>query len=173
MWQRAKYLFIWLCRLRHSRGFGIQSPTDYWFVRYVVNEHWPYYKYETVGEGDDWLTRKLGRLYLRLANWRQPHTIMTDAYEPYFAAGCCHAGIVKRPEGVAELVRMTVEAELETVMAQTDDRSLLIVEGIWRDKERWQHIVSDERAVITYDLYYCGLVMFDTKRTKQHYIINF
>ena len=70
-------------------------------------------------------------------------------------------------------MRLTIEDDYEPVLGQTDDRSLLIVEGIWRDKERWQSIVSDKRAVITFDLYYCGLVMFDTKRTKQHYIINF
>ena len=38
---------------------------------------------------------------------------------------------------------------------------------------RFAEIVADEHTSITFDLYYCGLVMFDKKRTKQHYIINF
>jgi hypothetical protein len=173
MWQRVKYWFVWLRRLHHSRGFGIQSPTDYAFVRYVVCEHWPYYAYDTVGQGDDWLTRRLGRLYFRLANWRQPRTVVTDGYEDYFAAGCRRAAVTRRLEGVAELVRVSVEGAVEQVLGHTDERSLLVVEGIWRDKQRWQRLVADERTVITFDLYYCGILMFDRKRTKQHYIINF
>ena len=65
-----RYL-VWLSRIHCCRGFGIQSPTDYAFVRYVVNEHWPYYAYDVLRD-DDWLREKLGRLYMRLANWRQP-----------------------------------------------------------------------------------------------------
>ena len=38
---------VWLRRIHRSGGFGIQSPKDYAFVRYVVNEHWPYYAYDT------------------------------------------------------------------------------------------------------------------------------
>lgn len=173
MWQRVKHLLVWLRRVRYCRGFGIQSPTDYWFVRYVVNEHWPYYQYAEIGSGDDWLRRKLGRLYLRLANWRQPRTIVTDDYEPYFAAGCRHAALRKGVDGTAELVRLPVEEDFAAVLDHTDDRSLLVVEGIWRDKARWLQLVADERAVVTYDLYYCGLILFDSKREKQHYIINF
>ena len=58
---------VWLSRIHRVWGFGIQSPTDYAFVRYVVNEHWPYYAYEELTD-KDWLTEKLGRLYFRLAN---------------------------------------------------------------------------------------------------------
>ena len=173
MSQRVKHWFVWLRRLRHSRGFGIQSPTDYAFVRYVVCEPWPYYAYDTLGQGDDWLTRRLGRLYFRLANWRQPATIVTNGYEDYFAAGCRRAAVTRRFEGVAELVRVPVEAAVDQLLGQTDERSLLVVEGICRDRRRWETIVADSRAVVTFDLYYCGLVMFDKKRTKQHYIMNF
>ena len=52
---------VWLSRIHHCRGFGIQSPTDYAFVRYVVNEHWPYYAYDQL-TADSWLNKKLGRL---------------------------------------------------------------------------------------------------------------
>ena len=78
---------VWLSRIHCCRGFGIQSPTDYAFVRYVVNEHWPYYAYDVLRE-DDWLREKLGRLYMRLANWRQPTVILSDDYLQWFHAGC-------------------------------------------------------------------------------------
>ena len=81
--QRVKHFFVWLSRITHCRGFGIQSPTDYWLVRYVINEHWPYYQYAAFENEDDWLTQKLGQLYFRLANWRQPTVIESDGYRNY------------------------------------------------------------------------------------------
>ena len=48
--QRLRHAFVWLKRIGHCRGFGVQSPTDYWLVRYVINEHWPYYQYASLGE---------------------------------------------------------------------------------------------------------------------------
>jgi hypothetical protein len=78
-------LWVFLSRLHHSLGFGIQSPTDYAFVRYVVNEHWPYYAYQQLNAMTrDSLKRKLGRLYFRLANWRQPSMMVRDDYEPFW-----------------------------------------------------------------------------------------
>ena len=85
---QLKAVAVWLCRIGHCRGFGIQSPSDYWLVRYVINEHWPYYQYATLGRDDDWLTRKLGRLLFRIANWRQPSVIESSAYREYLQAGC-------------------------------------------------------------------------------------
>ena len=35
--QRLRHAFVWLMRIGHCRGFGVQSPTDYWLVRYVIN----------------------------------------------------------------------------------------------------------------------------------------
>ena len=85
---RLKAAIVWLRRIGHCRGFGIQSPTDYWMVRYVINEHWPYYQYETLGPNDDWLTRKMGRLCFRLANWLQPTVVESSDYRDYLQAGC-------------------------------------------------------------------------------------
>ena len=56
---RLKAFIVWLGRIGHCRGFGIQSPADYWLVRYVINEHGPYYSYSKLGQDDDWLTQKL------------------------------------------------------------------------------------------------------------------
>jgi hypothetical protein len=51
--------------------------------------------------------------------------------------------------------------------------TVLVVEEIRRDRTFWQEIISDEHTGVTFDLYYCGIVMFDKKRHKQNYIINF
>ena len=85
---RLHHVLVWLSRIQYCRGFGIQSPTDYRFVRYVINEHWPYYAYEALGQNDDWLRRKLGLLYFRLANERQPKTIVDwVGFHDYLQAG--------------------------------------------------------------------------------------
>ena len=173
---RLKHIWVWLNRINHSRGFGIQSPTDYAFVRYVINEHWPYYQYDELGKGDDWLTRKLGRLYFRIANWRQPKVMVSHDYQDYLHAGCDQAEI-KEDADKADLIVMKMDGDYRTRMKriyqQVSDDSILIVEGIWKDMDFWREVAGDERSRITFDLYYCGLVMFDKKRHKMNYIINF
>ena len=113
MMQRLRHAFVWLMRIGHCRGFGVQSPTDYWLVRYVINEHWPYYQYATLGEGDEWLTRKLGLLYFRLANWLQPHMIESDGYQSYLQAGCKKAAFGDS----SELIRLTLDGDYRTRLA--------------------------------------------------------
>lgn len=170
--QRA---WVWLSRIHRCRGFGIQSPRDYQFVRYVVNEHWPYYAYEQL-KGTDWLSRKLGRLYFRLANWRQPTVMPSDAYEACWQAGCRRVRFLPVQEvGRVELARMEVEdvSAWEQLAARCDERSVIVVEGIWRHRQRWDDIRRDERTGTTFDLYYCGIVFFDKKRYKHNYMINF
>ena len=171
--QRFRHVFVWLKRIGHCRGFGIQSPTDYRLVRYVINEHWSYYQYEKLGVGDEWLTRKLGLLYFRIANWRQPHVIQSDGFQQYMQAGCRNAKFGDS----TELIRLTLEGDyrsrLATIYNKVEEHTVLIVEAIKKNRAFWREIVNDERTGVTFDLYYCGIVMFDKKRHKQNYIINF
>lgn len=164
---------IWLRRVGHCRGFGIQSPSDYWIVRYVINEHWPYYQYEILGRDDDWLKRKLGRLYFRMANWLQPSVIESDSYQDYLQAGCQKAVFGDSHE----LIRLSLEKDyrscLSSIYNKVNEESILIVENIWRDMSFWKEIIADDRTGVSFDLYYCGIVMFDKKRQKQNYIVNF
>lgn len=166
-------LGVYLSRLHHSLGFGIQSPTDYAFVRYVVNEHWPYYAYDKLKDGD-WLTLKLGRLYFRLANWKQPVVMLKDEYQPYWSLGCKKTAFVSQLEKV-ELARVSVENRqaCESLIAKCDEQSVLVVEGIYRDWTFWRSMGADERVGTAFDLYYCGILFFDKKRYKFHYTINF
>ena len=171
--QRFLYFFVWLKRIAHCRGFGIQSPTDYWFVRYVINEHWPYYLYETLETDDDWLKQKLGQLYFRIANWRQPKTIDSNNYQAYLQAGCQKAIFGES----SELVLLTLDGDyrsrLPYIYNKVKEDTVLIVDGIRKDRSFWRNMIADERTGITFDLYYCGIVLFDKKRHKQNYIINF
>lgn len=166
---------VWLSRSHRCQGFGIQSPSDFAFVRQVVNEHAPYYAYAELHE-PDWLKRHLGKLYLRIANWRQPATIITDDFQPWFQAGCHKSQIVSEPDGQPlQLARIGIDqhARLAQLYPYCQQLSVIIVEGIYRNWQAWHAIERDSRTGTTFDLYYCGIVFFDTQRYKHNYRINF
>lgn len=174
---QIKRIFVWLRRLPYCRGFGIQSPTDYAFVRYVINEHYPYYAYDYLNHQEgNWLNHKLGRLYFRLANWRQPSNMKKDDYASYWQCGCKNVCLSGQLEA-AELVRVDINDYSESFLQQfyplVDDQSVLVIEGIWKNWALWHRIQADLRVRVTFDLYYCGIVLFDSKRQRQHYIVNF
>ena len=156
---------VWLSRIHKCQGFGIQSPT----------EHSAYYAYDEL-QSDNWMQRKLGKLYFRVANWRQPATILTNDYQPWFQAGCRSAHIVSNlGEEPLQLAHIDIEQhqQLEQLYAHCNQQSVIIVEGIWRDWQAWHAIEHDTRTGTTFDLYYCGIVFCDTQRYKHNYRINF
>lgn len=170
---RLQQAFVWLKRIGHCRGFGIQSPTDYRFVRYVINEHWSYYAYEELGPDDCWLRRKLGLLYFRLANELQPPTVIDKlGFREYLQAGCRKAQIVDRAD-VVDMAIVPVKTDFRLLFGKCNDRSVVVIQDIYRAPKYWHSIECDPRVTVTYDLYYCGIVFFDPKRVKQNYIINF
>ena len=199
---RLRRMLVWLRRMRHSRGFGVQSPWAYRMVRYVINEHYPYYAYESLALSYprlDAVERKVCELCLRLANSVQPSLIVNfgdagDVYGAYFSAGCRKARIESAPAGCGSewlggkltglsgrfIVRLVpcdgLCSLLSTVCGAAVTGSAIMLDGIYSDasaRREWCRIVRDEPGVVTFDLYYCGLVFFDEKRYKQNYIINF
>ena len=194
---KVKRSLVLLKRFWHSRGFGIQSPSAYRFVRYVINEHYPYYAYDELFQlypNENKLTIKLCKLYFRIANYAQAKRwgmcIDSDEYEQYSAyiqAGCHHTQVVDFTHGynllsmaTSDVLLMTLENNwseiFEAFVSHVHDSSILIVEDIYATKDTkkaWKQMVDDQRTVITFDLYYCGIILFDQTKTKQHYIINF
>ena len=170
---QLKRWLVWLSRIHRCLGFGIQSPTDYSFVRYVVNEHTRYYAYDELRD-EDWLTQKLGRLYFRLANWRQPSVMLCDEYQKYWQTGCRSLSFADHVDRV-ELARITIEDQesWHSLLTKVDEQSVIVVEGIWRNPQRWKSICMADQVMTTFDLYYCGIVLFEKKRYPKHYIINF
>ena len=184
-------IYRWILRCGYCRGFGIQSPSAYSFVRYVVNEHYPYYAYQ---QFDDLKcvsrkTNKLGRLFFRLSNYWQPHDVVIDnpIYATYVSAGCHSCSIsnfedfdfVDTSSNIMMLLdidKMNESAIREKVLAFSSERLLLVLQGIHCNKQNWRlwHLFkSDERTGITYDLYHCGIVFFDKSKYKQDFKINF
>ena len=192
-----KRALIWLSRIRYCRGFGVQSPTDYRFVRYVVNEHYPYYQYEELEQkkpGLDTLTRKLCRLYFRLSNYCQSDVFVdvlpdTDAYGTYVTAACHKTKVYAVNNTEARLVFKQsspylvrasytpgTERLLSQLMAHATEGSVVVVQGIKESREArrcWESLCEDSRVGAAYDLYYCGIIIIDNRRYKKKYIINF
>ena len=197
-----KRFIVWLRRARYSRGFGVQSPWAYRFIRYVVNEHYPYYKYEQLDEqvnGIDKRTRKLCKFYFRLANYQQPHTFVdcypvSSCYKNYVNAGCQKAQYCKVTKETTEeellqifsnageysIVRVSLIENYRLLVDKALDHlsstCVLVIENIKWDKEvkaYWTELVSDTRTGISFDLYYCGVLFLNRNMVKQSYVVNF
>lgn len=193
MLQRLKCCLLWMCRSPHSRGFGIQSPSAYSFVRYVVNEHYPYYAYEALDaqHADRKLTdRKVGRLLFRIANFWQPqYTFIEPSFlSSYVSAGSRKTRVMgwERPEEknnpyvektlLVAGADMLDEEQRHVLMEKSSGSTLLVVLGIHatrQARQRWQSIVDDDSTGVTFDLYHCGVVFFDKSKHKRQYVVNF
>ena len=189
----------WLRRCGCSRGFGVQSPSAYAFIRYVINEHYPYYAYRELQKRLTWLDRRghqTGRLLLRLANFWQPEICIVNEhrFDEYLHAGCRKAKRVemehpilkdnqflKETRGmkrmmVIDLEKMGMEEVRTQVLPLCDDQTMLVLLGnLYREKqgEEWHQLQESEHSGITYDLYDVGIIFFDKKVYKQHYRMNF
>lgn len=197
-----KRFVVWLRRARYSRGFGVHSPWAYRFICYVVNEHYPYYKYEHLAEqvyGIDKTTRKLCKFYFRLANYQQAHTFVdcyptSSCYKIYVDAGCQKTNYHRITEATSEeelirlfsnigeysMVRVSLVANYRMVVDKALDHlplsSVLIIENIKRDRvaqKYWSELISDSRTGVSFDLYYCGVLFLKNDMVKQSYIVNF
>lgn len=187
---RVGRVWTWIRRCRHCRGFGVQSPSAYHFIRYVVNEHYPYYAYTPLRRqfaavrGSD---LRLMKLYLRLANHLQAPVAIDlsplhpAAFRAYVQAGCRRTQVVNSPDSAAPIRLLRLgqpvdEARLQSLLAQTDSHSVVVVEHIGRHpamRQLWQRLVGDPRVSVSYDLHYCGIAFFDSQRYKQNYIVSF
>ena len=183
----------WVRRCGCSRGFGVQSPSAYSFICYVIHEKDSYYAYQELQErltDFDKREHKTGRLLLRLANFWQPEICMVNEhrFDEYLHAGCRKAMLEEMDEQslaavndrkrmmVVNLERMGMNEVIENVLPLCNDQAMLVLLGnLYREKrgEEWLHLQESEYSGITYDLYNIGIIFFDKKVYKQHYRMNF
>ena len=149
--------------------------------------------------GIDKKTRKLCKLYFRLANYQQPHTFIdchstSSCYKIYVDAGCQKAQYKKLTGEMSEadysqlfanvgegsMLRVPLIENYRSIIDKSLEHlpssSILIIENIKRDKEAsayWQELVADPRTGISFDLYYCGLIFLNRDMVKQSYVVNF
>lgn len=187
-----KRVILWTFRMGYSRGFGVQSPSSYSFLRYVVNEHYPYYAYQNLkNESGNVgpLILKLSRFYFRMANYCQSdfwydYEAGNDSYKRYVVAGCKSTSFIPFTEvddiDTFQIARISLSRDYEKVYnhlaEHSNNESILIIENIKRDKqtrEFWKQVIEDRRTFVTFDLYYCGVVFFDSTKCKCNYKVNF
>lgn len=145
---------------------------------------------------------KVNRLLFRLVNYFRPATLIevgigNGASISYMRAACRNMQSVTLKGRDKEKTARRLQDELDKIrvldclhIAHTPfykevfeqalpyarQGSWFIIGDIHASKakgEWWKQVVADERTGITFDLYDIGLVFFDKKRYKQHYIINF
>ena len=192
-----KMAAVWLRRIAHCRGFGVQSPSAYAFIRYVVNEHYPYYAYDELHRrwpAVSGVRLKMCRLLLRLANYAQADRwawcgAVPETEAEYIRNGCrrtcvggssadsthTQVGFVAASAPAAERRLFVTRFSGAQGNATADSRTMLIIEGIGSDpcaKALWAELLEDKRASVSFDLYYCGIAFFD-RRFKQNYTVNF
>lgn len=189
---RVKWIWNWIHRMGYSRGFGVQSPSAYSFIRYVLTEHYPYYAYDELKmrfKSFDHATKKKGRLYFRLANYaRASHWFDYHSAEQPYAAYVhegCRKTVFQAIDGKTipnafRIARLSMtedyQAVYEALCKVATDDSILILEGINDNKDTkafWKRVQESQKATRTYDLFLCGIIVFDTSKHKHHYIVNF
>ena len=185
----------WLHRIRYCRGFGVQSPSAYRFIRYVINEHYPYYAYDELRKElphIDLLTRKRMELYFRIANFRQAslwidYCRRDDNIATYVQRGCQATRVMNICDSKHVIDNSKIEVLricpidgcdtiLDVALKHVDDCTLFIIEDIgYNDtaKRLWQTLHESNLTSVSYDLYYLGIAFFDRKRFKNNYIVNF
>ena len=101
----------WINRKRHNRGFGIQSPSAFFFITQVLKERLPYYAYPTldkaVGGGRAW-KRHLRELF-RITNYQRPNNCISVG-----AADAACAMALARPSATHHTIaaaKMTAETQ--------------------------------------------------------------
>lgn len=192
---------MWITRCHRCRGFGVHSPWAFRLINNVINERMPYYRYaelEQTAPCNDKEQLRLCRLYFRLANFFRPLTIVdyapeSPAYGRYMAAACARASITTISQDMTDddrrlidglttvdMLRMSARGDRRefyvSMRNKAHDGSAFIIEGIKTNRcarSLWREIKADEGCTLTFDLYYCGIVYFDSKRYKHHYIVNF
>ena len=208
-------------RIRHNRGYGVQSPSAFFFVTEVLGEKLPYQAYPEIeritGKKGTFCTKRAKDLF-RITNYTKPASCI--AVESPVAASVMalakpsaltysltkqkeekeehaaehlertdfrmlHGDICKTLEDAVKetghiglLYIGTCEEQaalIEAALPHTNKNSIIVVEGINRDKKSriwWQEVASDPRTIVTYDAQSYGILFFDNEKCKQNYTLR-
>ena len=174
----------------------MQSPSAYSFIRYVINEHYPYYAYKEFKcryKGYSKLFCKIGRLLFRLSNYWQPEVFLanTELFDGFVNAGCVKTTCLPLSAAIVDedsakeygalsghhiifVDVRTFKGDVNKLLGVCTVDTMLIMAGLFpKHKNVWHEIKESKFTGVTYNLYYCGIVFFDKSKYKQHYEVNF
>lgn len=192
---RLRRQLAWLCRWARAFGFGIQSPWAYLFVTQVVNDRTVYKAYrvlQTAMSADTSAQLRLARLLFRFAraesltHWwiRTPHAAL---YGRYIQAGYPPTKLLSGESGDGENASLMPDVYLVHLeedwkscflrfIAQPRNGTFFIVEGISLNRHCrhiWKEMVTRCRHYLTFDLFDCGIILYDSTKTIGHYRLIF
>ena len=148
-----KSLSEYLSRIGKSRGFGIQSPWAYSFVKDVISEKLPYYAYSDIeNQYLDTREQKKHKLYFRVRN---------------FLHGA--------PLRIVSMKQYATE-DILSICSSLSMNGVLVVEDIFssdRNYDRWLQLRDSCLIGITFDLYDFAICFMPNGMYKQHYKLNF
>lgn len=190
----------WLNRLRHNRGYGVQSPAAFHFLMHVLREgrlkYYAYPQINSIAKKDDRHSAAHCRRLFRIANHLHPQQIMSiydrKEYTPEILSIACNNAehfCTHEIDRFAECIagKSTIDmlyigntshyAEaLNMALPHTNKYSVIIVDGIRRTRQKrqwWKQIIADGKIIISMDMYNTGLLFFNAEYKKQHYTFWF
>ena len=176
------------CRSMRIKGNGVQSPFVFSFVCGVVNNSSAYYAYEDLSNELKRMSRRQKRrakLLFRLSNFVAPAMIFVDSLLPEVYSSFLQRGSLKSPlKPMEEFLAGDCKSENKAVMLVCDksvdcdsvlpDGSMIVCLAIRKSSasfENWKILCSKEWATLTFDMFDMGIVIVDSKRFKQHFVI--
>ena len=181
----------WCRRIRHRKGYGVHSPSDYFLITSVIYEKLPFYAYQELHElkMNRSYREKVDKLIFRLANYFQPSIWVNDdpdncMTEKYVLAACPHVRTMSIDEiiqsgeapGLVNIGSANYDKNFNMLLPFVDNSTCFIIGNPNESKEKtewWKQVTQDKRTGVTFDLFDVGLVFFDKKRFKEHRIVNF
>lgn len=107
----------WVNRQRHNRGYGIQSPSEFFFVTQVLKEHLPYYAYallDEIARKNNLKPRLLKELFRITNHYKPQNCIAVDS-----PAVACAMTVAKPSATCYSISTKPTEATTEVLLAET------------------------------------------------------
>lgn len=126
----------WIRRRRNSWGYGVQSPSDFYFVQHVLRERTPYYAYAALEElattcesHPPHYTCKVITLLFRLANHVHPDTIVEvgaglSAYAMAMACPSAQSIAIAKPEACDEILQQLIARYPQVEIKRGDEMAI-------------------------------------------------
>lgn len=183
--------FSHLLRWPRSHGFGVQSPSAYRFVKDIIREQYPYYAYESLAQKypEDKVAQAFHQFLLRLSNMLQAQHWVSNNLKTveldYLRAGCQKAELLSshaHPDGVIlDLVDLEADEDYDhsfyrKYASLLAPDGVMVIEGIHDSSHCvrfWRQVAADPKAVVTFDIYDCGVVFFNPALSKMNYNVTF
>ena len=143
-----------MLRIPRTRGFGVQSPTAYSFLRHVLNE------------------QVFLKRYNLLDAQTTPYPFDASRQERLLFRIHHHCQDMRIIQACNLLSHETYEALFSGISSE----SVVVVQGIDEgkaEKQIWSRLLADKRTVLTFDLCHLGIVFFDKTKNKQNFKVNY